>query len=155
MIVGGTTASSSSKKACKTYLRMVHNVQLMGFVPKMVRVDNPIIGFIEEDAQHLHHSHDGALVVSIRVGEYNTHWVLVDNRSFEDIIYYLAFQKIRIEKEWLVLTNASLIGFGGTRVYPLGAVTLPVTVGNYPQQITKDVTFIVVDCSSTYKANLG
>ena len=29
--------------------------------------------------------------------------------------------------------NALLVGFGGTRVFPLGAVTLSVTVGDYPQ----------------------
>ena len=38
---------------------------------------------------------------------------------------------------------------------PLGVVTLSVVVGDYPQQITKDVTFLVVDCSSAYKAILG
>ena len=38
---------------------------------------------------------------------------------------------------------------------PLGAITLSVVVGNYPQQITKDVTFIVVDCLSAYNAILG
>ena len=35
-------------------------------------------------------------------------------------------------------------------MFPLGAVTLSVTIGEYPQQITKDVTFLVVDCSSVY-----
>ena len=35
------------------------------------------------------------------------------------------------------------------------AVTLSVMVGDYPQQITKDVMFLVVDCSSAYNANLG
>ena len=34
MIVGGTTAAGSSKKAYKTYLRMVHTIQLTSFVPK-------------------------------------------------------------------------------------------------------------------------
>ena len=58
-------------------------------------------------------------------------------------------------KEWLVLTNAPLVGFGGTRVYPLGVVTLPVTVDDCPSQITKDVTFLVVDYSSAYNAILG
>ena len=43
---------------------------------------------------------------------------------------------MRIEREWHVLTNASLAEFGGMKVYPLGAVTLPVTVGDYPQKIT-------------------
>ena len=35
MIVEGTMASGSSNKACKTNLRMVQNIQLIGFVPKM------------------------------------------------------------------------------------------------------------------------
>ena len=51
--------------------------------------------------------------------------------------------------------NYPLVGFGGTQVFPLGAVTLSVTVGDYSQQITKDVTFLVVDCSSAYNAILG
>ena len=92
MIIRGSVTSSSSKKVCKTYLRMVQNVQLMGYVPKMARIDNPIIGFMEEDARHLHHPHDDALVVSIRVGDYNTHRVLVDNGRSANILYYLAFQ---------------------------------------------------------------
>ena len=62
---------------------------------------------------------------------------------------------MRIDREQLVLVNAPLIGFGGTRVHPLGAVILFVTVEDYPQQITRDITFLVVDCSSTYNAILG
>ena len=121
----------------------------------MARVNNPVIGFTKEDAQCLHHPHDDALLVSIWVGDYNTYRVLVDNGSSADILYYPAFQRMRIERERLILINASLVGFGGTRVYPLGAVTLPVTVGDYPQQITKELTFLVVDCSSAYNAILG
>ena len=64
----------------------------MGFVPNMARVDNPIIGFSKEDARRLYHPHDDALIVSIRVGDYNTHRVLIDNGSSADILYYLAFQ---------------------------------------------------------------
>ena len=60
-----------------------------------------------------------------------------------------------IGRERLILTNAPLVSFGGTRVLPLGAITLSVVVGDYPQQIAKDVTFLVVDCSSAYNAILG
>ena len=134
---------------------MVQNIQLTRYALKMAQVDNPVIGFIEENARRLHHPHDDALVVSIRVGDYNIYRVLVDNGSSTNILYYPAFQQMRIERERLIPTNASLIGFGGTRVYPLDAVTLPVTVGDYPQQITKDVTFLVVDCSFAYNAILG
>ena len=62
---------------------------------------------------------------------------------------------MRIEKERLVPTNAPLIGFRGTKVYPIGEIILLVTVGDYSQQITKDVTFLVIDCSSAYNAILG
>ena len=40
-------------------------------------------------------------------------------------------------------------------MFPLGAVTLSVTVGDYHEQITKDVIFLVVDCSSAYNVILG
>ena len=59
---------------------------------------------------------------------------------------------MRIDKEQLIPTNAPLVGFGGSRIFPLGAVTLSVTVGDYPQQITRDVSFLVVDCSFAYNA---
>ncbi|XP_075649736.1 uncharacterized protein LOC142620219 [Castanea sativa] len=155
MIVGGTAIAGSSKKARKRYLRMVQSVQLTSSAPNFTRVDNPSIGFSEEDAQRLHHPYDDALVVSIQAGDYNMHRVLVDNGSSTDIIYYSAFQQMGISRERLVPTNAPLVGFGGTRVYPLGVVTLSVTMGDYPHQITKDVIFLVVDCSLAYNAILG
>ena len=155
MIVGGMATSGLSKKARKTYLKTVQNVQLTGIVPKTARIDNPIIGFSEEDARRLHHPYDNKLVVSLRVGDYNMHWVLVDNGSSADILYYPTFQQMRIRKEQLVPINAPLVGFEGTRAFPLSAVTLSVMVGDYPQQIIKDVTFLVVDCSTAYNAILG
>ena len=91
MIIGGTATTGSSKKARKTYLRMVQNVQLMGSVPRIARRESPIIGFSEDDARCLHHPHDDALVVSIWVGDYNVHRMLVDNESSADILYCLAF----------------------------------------------------------------
>ena len=81
--------------------------------------------------------------------------VLVDNGSSADILYYSAFQQMGIDRERLILTNAPLVSLGSTRVFLVGVVTLSVVVGDYPQQITKDVTFLVVDCSSAYNAILG
>ena len=105
MIVGGTAITGSSKKARKTYLRMVQNVQLTGSIPKITRRESPIIGFSEEDTKRLHHSHDDALVVSIWIEDYNMHRVLIDNGSSTDILYYLAFQQMGIGRERLIPTN--------------------------------------------------
>ena len=60
-----------------------------------------------------------------------------------------------ISRERLIPMNAPLVGFEGTRMLPLGAVILSVVVGDYLQQITKDVTFLLVDCLSAYNAILG
>ena len=147
--------TGSSRKAQKTYLRMVQNVQLTGSVPKIAWRESPIIGFLEEDARRLHQPHDNAFVVSIRVGDYNVHRVLVVNGSSADILYYPAFQQMGIDRVRLIPTNALLNGFGGTRVFLLGVVTLSVKAGDYPQQITRDVTFLVVDYSSAYNGILG
>ncbi|XP_050259910.1 uncharacterized protein LOC126704978 [Quercus robur] len=118
----------------------------------MAWMDNLVIEFLKEDVRRLHHPHDNALVISILVEDYNMHRVLVDNGSSA---YYPAFQQIRIDKKRLILMTAPLVGFEGTRVFTLGAVTLSVTVGDYPQQITKDVTFLVVNYLSAYNAILG
>ena len=93
---------------------MVQNMQLMGFVLKVARRECPIIKFSEEDARHLHHPHDDALVVNIRIEDYNMHRVLVDNGSSAGILYYPAFQQMGIGRERLIPTNAPLVGFGGT-----------------------------------------
>ena len=61
-------------------------------MPKIARREGPIIEFSEEDARRLHHPHHDVLVISIWVGDYNMHRVLVDNGSSADILYYPAFQ---------------------------------------------------------------
>jgi len=142
-------------KARNTYLRMVQSVQISGRLPKMTRVDNPTISFTEEDARRLHHPHDDALVINLSIADFNTQQVLVDNGSSMDILYYPTFQQIRIDKEWLLPLDTPLIKFGGTKVFPVGTIVLPITIKTYPQQLTKEVNFLVIDCSSAYNAIIG
>ena len=60
------------------------------------------------------------------------HRMLVDNDNSADILYYPAFQQMGINRARLTPTNAPLVGFGGTRVLSLGAITLPGMVSDYP-----------------------
>ena len=62
---------------------------------------------------------------------------------------------MRINKELLCPMNVPLIGFGGMKVLPVSTISLPVVVGSYPQQINKEVNFLVVDYSSSYNAIIG
>ena len=41
------------------------------------------------------------------------------------------------------------------KVQSVGTISLSVVVGPYPRQITKDVNFLAVDCSSFYNAIIG
>ena len=54
----------TSKKARKTYLRMVQSVQISRQPPKATRLNNLAIGFPKEDAKKLHHPHDDTLVIN-------------------------------------------------------------------------------------------
>ena len=78
---------------------MVQNVQFIGRLPKLTQMDDPVISFIEEDARRVHHSYDDALVINLTIADFNTRRVLVDNRSSANILYYPAFQQMRIGRE--------------------------------------------------------
>ena len=62
---------------------------------------------------------------------------------------------MRFGRDQLRPINFPLVGFGGIKVPPMGTISLLVVVGAYPRQITKDVNFLVVDCSSSYNAIIG
>jgi len=62
----------SSRKARKTYLWMVQNVQLIDRPPKLSRMDDPMINFIKEDARRVHHPHNNALVINLTIADFNT-----------------------------------------------------------------------------------
>jgi len=133
----------------------VQNVQLSGRYPRTKETDEPVISFTDEEAERIHYPHDDAIVITLLIADYTTRRVLVDNGSSADILYYPTFQQIRLRRDQLRPACSPLVGFGGMKVQPVGTITLPVVVGSYPQQITKEVNFLGVDCSSSYNAIIG
>ena len=134
---------------------MVQNVQLSGRSPKTRGIDETTISFTDEEAERIHHPHDDVIVITLLIANYTTRRVLVDNGSSTDILYFPAFQQMRLGQDLLRPACSPLIGFGGMKVQPIGTITLPVVVGSYPQQITKSLNFLVVDYSSSYNAIIG
>ena len=118
-------------------------------------IEKLAISFTDKEAERIHHPHDDAIVITLLIVDYITRRVLVDNGSSADILYYPAFQQMRLGRDQLRLVCSPLIGFGRMKVQLVGTITLPVVVGLYPQQITKEVNFLVVDCSSSYNAIIG
>lgn len=62
---------------------------------------------------------------------------------------------MRILEDRLQPIGASLVGFTEHRLFPLGSITLLVTVGLSSRQVTKEVNFLVVNYPSAYNAILG
>ena len=115
MILGGDFTSQSSRSR-KTYLKVVQNVQLFGRSPKTKTTEEQAITFMDEDAARIHHPHDDAIVITLLIADYTTKRVLVDNGSSADILYYPAFQQMKLERDQLCPMYSSLVGFGGTKV---------------------------------------
>ncbi|XP_050277987.1 uncharacterized protein LOC126719481 [Quercus robur] len=113
------------------------------------------MSFTEGDARGVKQPHNDPLVIVLNIEGFNTKRILVDNGSSADIIYFPAFQQLRLDPKRLRPFDSPLVSFSGDRVYPRGIVTLTVTAGTYPLQLTKQVDFLVVDCPSSYNVIIG
>ena len=56
----------------------------------------------------------------------------MDNGSSADILYYPAFQQMRLGRDQLRPVNSPLVGFGGMKVQLVGTISLSVVVGDIP-----------------------
>ena len=99
--------------------------------------------------------HNDPLVIMLNIEGFNTKRILIDNGSSVDIIYFPAFQQLRLDPKRLRPFDSPLVSFSGDRVYPRGIVTLTVTARTYPVQLTKQVDFLVVDYPSSYNVIIG
>ncbi|XP_065619570.1 uncharacterized protein LOC136063313 [Quercus suber] len=132
-VIIGRTSTRQSSRSKKTYLKVVQNVQLSRQSPRTKEIDEPTISFIDEEAERIHHPHDDAIVITLLIADYTTKRMLVDNGSSVDILYYPAFQQMRLGRDQLRPACSPLIGFGRMKVQPVDTITLPAVVGSYPQ----------------------
>ena len=105
VIIGGSSTGQSSKSK-KAYLKVVQSVQLSGRSPRARSTDEQAITFTVEDAKRIHHPHDDAIVITVLIADYTTRRVLVDNESLADILYYPAFQQMRLGRDQLHPVNS-------------------------------------------------
>ena len=62
---------------------------------------------------------------------------------------------MKLDPRRLRLFDSPLVNFSRDRVYPKGIVTLTVTVGTHPRQLTCQLDFLVVDYPSSYNVIIG
>ena len=115
--------------------------------PKRARIETPLVlGFSVEDKIGTIQSHDDALVVTLRIEEYDVKRVLVNQGSAVEIMYPDLYKGLNLKPEDLIAYDSSLVSFERKTVTPRGQIRLPVQTGSD----VVEVDFIVVDAYSPY-----
>ncbi|XP_075663178.1 uncharacterized protein LOC142632704 [Castanea sativa] len=91
------------------------------------------------------------LVVTVRIGGFDVHRVMVDGGSGVEIMYPDLFKGLGLKEKDLESYGAPLMGFNGKMVIPNGRIKLPVQVKK--EEVLVD--FIVVDAYSPYTTILA
>ena len=115
------------------------------------------ISFSARDEEGVHYPHNDAIVLALKMGPHRVKRVLVDTRSFADVLYFDAFLTMGYEVGDLRRPTSvtPLSGFTGDTVYPLGYISVPVIFGKAPRTVATSIEFLVIDLPSVYNAILG
>ncbi|GJR53530.1 hypothetical protein Tco_1404051 [Tanacetum coccineum] len=116
------------------------------------------IAFSSHDPIPSHCNGDDPLVIKAYIGGTMIHRIYVDGGSSAEILYDHCFQQLSATlKETLQPPTTPLIGFAGQSLWPLGVITLPLTMYDYNGRGSKTIVveFMVVQAPSPYNAILG
>ena len=117
--------------------------------PKRARVELPLVmSFSDEDKIGTIQPHNDALVITLRIGDYNVKMVMVDQGSAAEIMYPDHYKGLNLKAEDLTPYSSPLVSFEGKIIILKGQVRLPVQTGSE----VVEVDFIVVDAYSPYTA---
>nr|XP_023900706.1 uncharacterized protein LOC112012561 [Quercus suber] len=120
--------------------------------PKRARRNfHPILSFTEEDKIRTTQPHDDALVITLRIGDYDVKRVMVDDGSGAEIMYPDLYKGLGLKPEDLMPYSVPLMSFDRKLVTSKGMIRLPIQTG--PEIV--EVNFIVVDTYSSYTAIVG
>ena len=62
---------------------------------------------------------------------------------------------MKLDKGRIWPFTSPLVSFTGDRIILRSIVTLTIIAGTYPEQVTKEIDFLIVNCPSTYNIILG
>ena len=80
----------------------------------------PVLGFSDEDKIGTIQPHDDALVVTLRIGEYDVKRVLVDQGNAMEVMYPNLYKGLNLKLEDLMEYDSPLVSFEGKTVTPKG-----------------------------------
>jgi hypothetical protein len=85
------------------------------------------------------------MVIIVHIDRWDITKILIDSGSQTKILFLATFDKMGFDRKQLKESSKPLYGFGGKRIEPVGAITLPVSFGTPKTPCTEYITFDVVD----------
>ena len=85
-----------------------------------------ILSFSEEDKIGTTQPHDDALLITLRIGDYDVKRVIVDGGSGAEVMYPDLYKGLGLKPEDLTPYNSPLMSFDGKLVIPKGMIRLPI-----------------------------
>ena len=89
----------------------------------------PILSFSEEEEIGTTQSHDDALLITLRIGDYDVKRLMVDGGSVAEVMYLDLYKGLRLKPEDLMPYSSPLMSFDGKLVIPKGMIRLPIKTG--------------------------
>ena len=111
----------------------------------------PTLSFSEEDKIGTTQPHDDALLITLKIGNYDVKRVMVDGGSVAKVMYPDLYKGLNLKLEDLTPYSSPLMSFDGKLVILKDMIRLPIQTG--PEIM--EVNFIVVDTYSPYTAIVG
>ena len=120
--------------------------------PKRAKMNfHQTLSFLEEDKIGTTQPHDDALLITLRIGDYDVQREMVDGGSAAKVMYPDLYKRMNLKLEDLMPDSSPLMSFDKKLVIPKGMIRLPIQTG--PEIV--EVNFIVVDTHSPYTAIVG
>ncbi|XP_028108645.1 uncharacterized protein LOC114307433 [Camellia sinensis] len=94
-----------------------------------------VVNFSSRDLERIQTPHNDALVVTLRVKDFDVKHILIDQGSLVEIIYYNAFKQLKLRDTDLAPATSSLVGFNSQPEWPTGKIILLVKVGSVVKQV--------------------
>ena len=112
---------------------------------------HPTLSFLEEDKIGTTQPHDYALLITLRIGDYDVKKVMMDGGSAVEVIYPDLYKGLNLKLQDLMPYSSPLMSFDEKLVIPKGVIRLPIQTS--PEIV--EMNFIVVDTYSPYTTIVG
>ena len=120
--------------------------------PKRAKMNfHPTLSFSKEDKIGTTQPHDDALLITLKIRDYDVKRVMVDGSSAAEVMYPDLYKGLNLKPKDLMPYSSPLMSFDGKLVIPKGIIRLPIQTN---LEIV-EVNFIVVDTYSPYTAIVG